>query len=211
MTLSDAEVAEAYVELRARVIAILRALDESVGDTVVPHCPQWTVRDLAAHMLGVPDDIINGRMEGVASDAWTQAQVERHRHLSLREMADALQHLAPTFDPMLPHFPPLARSQMVMDAVTHEHDLRHAIGQPGARDSLAVHVGVDWLLQWAEGRVPGSTAALRAARVSDFDLLRCLTGRRSTAQIAELGLSVEFLAAIQRDSPFRPPDTRVVE
>ncbi|MFM8016960.1 MAG: maleylpyruvate isomerase N-terminal domain-containing protein, partial [Actinomycetota bacterium] len=54
--LPDAEVSAAYIELRARVVALLRSLPESAGDRVVPHCPAWTVRELAAHLLGVPDD-----------------------------------------------------------------------------------------------------------------------------------------------------------
>ena len=71
------EVAVSYIALRARVIDLLRSTPESSGNIVVPCTPAWTVRQLSAHLVGVPEDILAGRMEGVASDAWTQAQVER--------------------------------------------------------------------------------------------------------------------------------------
>ena len=207
----DAEVSAAYIELRARVVALLRSLPESAGDRVVPHCPAWTVRELASHLFGVPDDIINGRMEGVASDVWTQAQVERHRGKTLRELADSLDGLADQFDVMLPHFPAMARSQMTMDAVTHEHDLRHAVGQPGAPDSVAVTAAVAWLRRWVHGKNVPHGETLFTAGLSEFDLLRCLTGRRSIAQSAALGLPIDVLAAVQAGSPFRPPLEPVAE
>jgi len=209
--LPDSEVSDAYVALRARVVTLLRALPESAGDIVVPHCPAWTVREVVSHLVGVPDDIINGRMEGVASDAWTQAQVERHRGKSLKHIADAFDGLSTHFDAMLPHFPAMARSQMTMDAVTHEHDLRHAVGQPGARDSAAVSVAVAWLRQWVHGKNVPHGETLFTAGLSEFDLLRCLTGRRSLSQAEGLGLPSDVLAAVQAGSPFRPPLEPIAE
>jgi len=100
---------------------------------------------------------------------------------------------------------------MTMDAVTHEHDLRHAVAQPGARNSLAVQAALAWLGVWAEKRVPGSHVALFGAGLDDFDLLRCLTGRRSLSQAQELGMPVDVLEAVQRDSPLRAPAHGVVE
>ena len=77
--LADGEVSAAYVELRERVVRLLRSLPEDADEIVVPHCPLWTVAELASHIMGVNDDIVNSRLEGVATDEWTQAQVERHR------------------------------------------------------------------------------------------------------------------------------------
>jgi len=46
--LSPDEVAAAYVELRTRVVALLREAGEGVADTPVPHCPAWTVKMVAS-------------------------------------------------------------------------------------------------------------------------------------------------------------------
>jgi hypothetical protein len=199
------------VELRARVVALLRQTPEQTAASQVPHCPTWTIAELAAHLLGVPDDIVHGRMEGVGSDAWTQAQVVRHQAKTLRQIADELAALAERFDPMLPHVPAMARSQMVMDAVTHEHDLRHAVGAPGERDSTAVRAGLAWLMSWCTRTNPATASAIAAVRSADFDVLRSLTGRRSMAQMAALGLPAEAIIQMQVGSPFRAPTHEVVE
>jgi uncharacterized protein (TIGR03083 family) len=203
--LPDAEVSQAYVDLRARVVALLRETPEQSAIDQVPHCPTWTVNELASHLLGVPDDIVHGRMEGVGSDAWTQAQVVRHQAKTLRQIADELAALAERFDPMLPHVPAMARSQMVMDAVTHEHDLRHALGAPGERDSMAVRAGLAWLMSWCTRTNPATASAIAAVGASDFDVLRSLTGRRSAAQMVALGLPADAMIQLQAGSPFRAP------
>lgn len=207
----DGDVSRAYVELRARVVALLRDAPSSTASREVPHCPNWSVTDLAAHMLGVPDDIVNGRMEGVASDAWTLAQVERHRDKSLEEIAVELERVSTSFDSMLPHIPPMARSQMVMDAVTHEHDLRHALGVPGARESLAVGAALAWLREWCENRAAVSFDALASGEVSGFDLLRSLTGRRAKSQIEAVGIRSDLVEKMLTGSPLRIPQREVVE
>ena len=209
--LPDAEVSQAYVDLRARVVALLRQTPEQIATSPVPHCPTWTVNELASHLLGVPDDVVHGRMEGVASDAWTQAQVVRHQAKTLRQIADELAALAVQFDPLLPHVPAMSRSQMVMDAVTHEHDLRHAVGAPGERDSTAVRAGLAWLMGWCTRMNPATASAIAAVGASDFDVLRSLSGRRSMAQMAALGLPVDAIIQIQAGSPFRAPTHEVVE
>ncbi|MFM8530400.1 MAG: maleylpyruvate isomerase N-terminal domain-containing protein, partial [Ilumatobacteraceae bacterium] len=184
------EVVAAYVALRARVISLVRSRPDSDGDRPVPHCPAWTARDLLAHMAGAPEDILAGRLEGVASDAWTQAQVERHRGESLSQVADAWEATTAAFDAVLPMIPAPVNSQLVLDAMTHEHDLRHALGVPGARNEAAVSVALGWALHMADKASPGLAEQLLALRLDDFDLVRVCAGRRSAEQVAALGLDV---------------------
>ena len=207
----DEQVAAAYVELRARVVGLIRSQPESHGDLPVPHCPAWTVRDLLAHLVGVPEDILAGRLEGVATEAWTQAQVERHRGESLAQLADAWMAASPGFDPVLSMIPAPVNSQLVFDAVTHEHDLRHAIAAPGARDADAVSVALGWLVHNAHQSHPGLAEQLRSHGLDDFDLLRVWTGRRSRQQIAEIGLDIGIVERLLAASPLSLPETSVHE
>ena len=207
--LPDATVVAAYRELRERMIDLLRSLTDEQGRVVVPACPAWTVVELASHMVGVPEDIVAGRMEGVTTEAWTQAQVDRHRGASPRDLADRLEATVGDFDAILPHIPSPTNSQMVMDAVTHELDLRSAVGQVGGRDSSAVKVGLGWLLDRAESRDPNLVDRLRATRASDYDLLRSLSGRRTREQITALGLDADEIARLLEGSPLRVPDRPV--
>src|SRR5579862_1280088 len=66
----------AYRGVRARVREIVEGTDPSALQRVVPATPKWTGHDVLAHMVGVPNDVVHGRMEGLASESWTQAQVD---------------------------------------------------------------------------------------------------------------------------------------
>ena len=207
--LPDAEVVLAYLEFRDRIVSLIREIPESQASFSVPLCPNWEVSSLISHIVGVPEDILAGRMEGVTTDAWTQAQVDRHEGESLSQLAGALLATATEFDVLLPHIPSPVNSQLVMDAVTHEHDLRHAVGRSDAQDSLAVTVALGWLLNMVEGKAPGRAQELSDSGVSRFQLVRCLTGRRSIDQMNQLGLDGNAIAALLKGTPLIPPDTPV--
>ena len=207
--LSDDQVVAAYLELRSRVVALLRTLSDEQGSIVVPSCPAWAVADVAAHIVGVPEDIVAGRMEGVTTEAWTQAQVDRHRGASPRVLAERLERTAESFDAILPHIPSPVNSQMVMDAVTHEFDIRSAIGNSEFRQSVAVDVAIGWLLETASGKNAELAASLDASKVDRYDLLRSLTGRRTLDQIASVGLDANGIARLVEGSPLRIPNSPV--
>ena len=206
---STDQVAVSYIALRARVIDLLRSTPESSGNIIVPCTPEWTVRQLAAHLVGVPEDILAGRMEGVASDAWTQAQVVLFGDLTLPELADLFEASASQIDAILHNIPQPIISQFVMDAVTHEQDMRSAIGVPGGRDSKAVEVGVGFFLNLIEVSDPPLFNELTSISVSQWDILRSLTGRRTVEQMNSLGLDGEAIALHFPGSPFSLPKEAV--
>jgi len=187
----------------------LRSTPESSGNIVVPCTPAWTVRQLAAHFAGVPEDILAGRMEGVASDAWTHAQVERYGRLTLAELADLCEASAPQIDAIIHNFPQPIISQFVMDAVTHEQDMRSALGVPGGRDSKAVDVGVGFFLNLIEVSDPPLFNELTSTPISQWDILRSLTGRRTVEQMNAVGLDGEAIALHFPGSPFALPKEAV--
>lgn len=193
------------MNLRTRVIDLVGGRGASDGDVQVPHCPAWSVRDLVAHMVGVPEDILAGRLEGVTTEAWTQAQVVRHAGESLADLASVWEQTAAAFDAVLPLIPEPTNSQLVLDAVTHEHDLRFALGEPGAQDDVAVGVAIGWILHTAERVSPGAAGELRAYGLDDFELLRVCTGRRSRREMASLGVDVARIEAMLANGPLSIP------
>ena len=158
------------------------------------------MHDVVAHLVGVPADILAGRLEGVTTDAWTEAQVAPRRELPTGALLDEWAACSVQVEPMIPSFGGTA-GQMIGDAVTHEHDIRDALGAVGARDSDAVHIGSHWMANnmgafhrgaghgtlrvetdlWSE--TFGDDAPDATLRANAFELLRAATGRRSTAQI----------------------------
>jgi uncharacterized protein (TIGR03083 family) len=195
-------VSAAYIELRTRIVELLRSTPEEHGDRVVPACPDWTVRQLVGHLVGVPEDILTGNMSGVTTSAWTAAQVARHEGKSLSELADSYASTGQVFDDVLPRIAAPSNSQMVMDAVTHELDLRDALGDFGARDSAAVDVALRWLEFAFITRMPtGTFNRVDADELSTYELLRSLTGRRSPAEMDVLGLDGAVIAEVLAGTP----------
>lgn len=70
------DVAAAYAGCRARITDLARWLDEPQAATTVPTCREWSVHDVVAHVTGIVDDALAGRLDGVATDPWTAAQVD---------------------------------------------------------------------------------------------------------------------------------------
>ena len=188
----------ALAELRVRVSVLVRDLDPSTLDVPAPATPEWRVRDVLAHMVGVGDDVVNGRLEGIATDAWTAAQVDRRREASCDEMLEQWERLGPRFETMLAGAPAEIAGQALFDAATHEHDLRHAVGRPGARQSDAMGLGWDWFVETRtctgapairlRNEVRDDVAGAGELRVTVqapyFELFRASTGRRTAAEMA---------------------------
>jgi uncharacterized protein (TIGR03083 family) len=202
--MSTHDIPAAYAALRDRLVALLSGVDDTAATTIVPSCPAWTVRDLMAHVVGVPEDVLAGRLEGVGSDAWTQAQVDRHAEDSLTDLVAALVEVGAQMDPMLPHFPDAPRGQFLMDAVTHEHDIRDALGTPGGEDADAVEIGLDWLLTHVSFPAEVVDAA-RSGVCSSYEAMRSLSGRRTAQQMTALGLPGDVIAQTLLSTPFPAP------
>ena len=203
--LPDDQVCEAYRRVRESVLALLTQTPESAASTVVPACPEWTVQQTASHLVGVPEDVLARRMEGVTTDAWTDAQVRRHSGESLGELRAALEATVVPFDAVLPTIQAPASSQLVMDAVTHEIDLREALGLEYEKSSLPLSVAKAWLLDLIDRRDSSALPAIDGSGCSDFDLVRSLTGRRSATQMDDLGLPGDQIVAALEGTPLKPP------
>ena len=208
---SPEDVARSYGELRHRVIAMLRALPREMAEKKVPHCPGWTVRETVCHMVGVPEDVLAGNMEGVTTESWTQAQVNRHKDNSLDTLLDIWESVGDTIDGLIPHFPEPINSQFVFDSYSHEQDIRHAIGAPGARDALAVHVSANWVRNFLANHRHPHAVEILSADVSEFDFVRSMSGRRSLNQIGATGLNEQVVEEIIAGMPVSIPAFEIAE
>lgn len=207
--LSVQQVCDAYSELRIRVGDLMRNINSEQAQTVVPHCPQWTVKDCFAHMIGVPEDVINGQMDGVTTDAWTDRQVQRHKQDSVHDLLTIWDTNAPVFAKILPKIPQPVLSQFMFDQTTHEHDLRAALGEPGARDSMAVAVAEGFLRNSLSNNGDPALASMSNHEINGFEFLRSLSGRRSRAQISNNGFELPLVEKFIQGLPFSIPDRDV--
>jgi uncharacterized protein (TIGR03083 family) len=215
----------AYRLVRTRVDALLRPLTSAAVETVVPGCPQWTVRDTLCHLVGACADILAGRGDATGSPAWTAAQVAARQG---QLVADLLDEWAITGEQVAAALAGRsALGQVVMDALTHELDLRNALGTSAPTDDPALEVALAWIAprfgryldhvgapalrlvldpDGAEVTL-GSGEPAACLRATRLDVLRSLTGRRSLAQVRALawdGDPTPWLAALSW-GPFSPP------
>ena len=197
------EIGDAYHGVRMRVNELVVDAGVSAADATAPATPEWTVRELLAHLAGVTADIVQGNLDGVGTDPWTAQQVVARRDRGVEELLAEWNEHGAAVESMADQFG-RSGAQLVTDATTHEHDIRGALGRPGARDSDAVAVAFQYLGDAvghdldAAGRGAlvahhdGGTATFGsgepafALRTTRFEFLRATTGRRSAAQIAAL-------------------------
>lgn len=198
--LATIDVGAAYRDLRERVTAFLAGLSEAQWGQVVPHCPEWTVRQTVAHLAGVIDDAVNQNMEGVATPAWTQTQVNKRSVHTGPAIVEEWNTFAPFVEAVATQRG-MALSQLLFDAATHEHDLRHALSVPGARNSTAIAVAVGFVTRRLADRPGGSpihividgerwsgddAETVPTLTASAFDVVRSVGSRRARQQVEAL-------------------------
>jgi uncharacterized protein (TIGR03083 family) len=117
-----------YLDSQSRVEELVTPLGEDVLNVITRACPQWRVRDVLAHLAGAAASFGTESFAGVGTDPWTREHVESRRDVALAELlAERRQH-----SPKLAVVPQDNRAWLpiVHDALTHEADIRDAIGAP---------------------------------------------------------------------------------
>jgi uncharacterized protein (TIGR03083 family) len=207
-----ADHAAAYRGIRERVTDLTAGLDDESAARSTPACPDWRLQDVVAHLVGVNADVLAGNIDGAGSDPWTAVQVEARRDRSLAHLLAEWAECGPQLEAIMDAIPEGPRGQLIFDAMTHEFDVRGALGAPGARDSDATAIGFGWAADMIgmvrDGRDAGAlclrteygdqtvgsgdvTATVAADR---FELYRAATGRRSLDQIAAFDWDGEVAA-----------------
>ena len=191
-----------YGQARRRIAGLLaEPHDPSVR---IPACPDWDVTALCAHLAGVCADLAAGRLPAGDTQAWVDGQVADRRGRSVDSLLDEWHEASPAFEVIMSQRGGMAG--LVLDAVAHEHDLRHALGRPGGRHEAgvgvsmafertllhrdltakglpavrAVSAGGDWLAGDGE---PALTLDLSDRPDGTWELFRVLGSRRSERQV----------------------------
>jgi uncharacterized protein (TIGR03083 family) len=222
---SSIDVGAAYRDLRMRILELVREISPTDWERPVPHCPEWSVRETLAHLAGIVDDGINNNMVGVTTPAWTAAQVAKRARHSGPQITEEWATYAPFVDTRATERG-MAMAQMLFDAYTHEHDLRHALGQPGERDSTASIIALGFIAGRAAAREGGYPIQIRVSGIdlidgcspdapivtaSTFDVIRSIGSRRSRSQVESLAWSKAPGTALDSVPAFGYPPTAIAE
>lgn len=216
------DLGELWLETRQRVHDLLTRWASDDMTRPVPAMPGQTVRELIIRLVATERDALDGdihpthagRGAGGARSAEPDAQLFAAWEAQASGVASLLRG-----DP--------CATRLLIDLVTHEHDLRTALDCPGARDSDAVVFAVEWLGQEFSARLRAAGApALRmtceqwghdtapppyyAIIVADrFELFRAFTGRRSAAEVRRWMWSADpapYLPYLSVDGALRDTD-----
>jgi uncharacterized protein (TIGR03083 family) len=216
------EIARWYLDAQRSFVDLSAGFTDDDWATPVPCNPGWTVRDVLSHLAGLADDLTNGRVEGAATAPWTAAQVERWRDTDVGELIARWIEQAPGVGATIEAF---AEFRPPIDCHTHEHDVRHALGRPGNRDSELIDVMAERFDHAPVGRpieieyddaavvtLSGEGRPLTLVGVSRFEIVRSRLGRRSRAQV----LAYEWTESPTDDElamwfAFGPSDVDIVE
>ena len=181
-----------------RVCDLVVALPEEEMRRTVPATPDWTARELLAHMVGLGADVLAGNEDPDHAASWTSAQVASRADRDSSEIVAEWRSLAEDLQRHMREH----GARPLADLMIHEQDLRGAVGRPGAQDDH----GHAWVSRRMLGRASdalagGPSLALVSpsgswsshggspdtadveVRTSDFDLARALCSRRTEAQL----------------------------
>lgn len=192
-----------YRATRGRITDLVARLDHDDATARVPACPDWCVRDVVAHLVGMAAALGSGDFPSGDTQAWIDAIVDKRRDRSLDDLVAEWHACADAIDAFLANLGP-GGGQLVYDAVAHEHDIRHAVGRPGTRDSSSVlacadavsmllaadlqKVGLPAVRITSNGRTwdVGEGEPGLAIELEPFELLRVFGSRRSERQMRAL-------------------------
>ncbi len=203
------------------MVSLVSALSDAALGAGVPACPGWSVRGVVAHLTAVAEDAVAGRLTGAPSAEEAAAQVARFEGREVAEILAKWAAIATEFEHVIGTFRVRAA---VIDVASHEHDIRGAIGRPGAKGAEAVWQSSQWLLSRLRPPVPlrvvvedaqfrlgpGGGTELRLT-TSRFEAFRWRMGRRSRAQLAALAWSGDPAQVIDHLAVFGPAAGDVVE
>ena len=195
-----------YRDARVRLSALARTLTDDQLATVTPGCPEWTVRDVYAHVSG-----------GAGSPEWTARQVAERRGVGLDAVLDEWAAASPTVEAGI-----AARQvsiRMVFDLLTHEADVYETLdlGRPDATGwgAIAPVLAKGWAKSFAG---PGTLAVHVAGetyqggagdpvielRADPYELFRGAISRRSRAQMLGWEWTGDAAGLIDRLPVFGP-------
>lgn len=193
------QVADLYAVTRDSFIVQLRALSEAQANTNVPSCPEWTVKQVVAHVAGLVTDVIGAVPPPLGSDENTSRQVRERQAMTLGEICDEWQQNAAVFAPLLAEDERRALG-ISADLTVHVHDLAETIDAIAVPSKLATAAGCQLYVRLLQERVAeqldialtvnldGRTRAPKAGgdpltmTGSSTDFLRSITGRRTRSQ-----------------------------
>lgn len=223
------EHAKAYAKVRESLCDLVSSLDDGAASIVTAGCPEWRVKDVLAHVASSAAELSAGRFPSGDLETWISEQVEARHDKSISELITEWSDGAPGFEKILTTMPGIMSGALTGDVVTHEQDIRGAIGKPGARGGAGFELALAHYAEQLGTRITGAGLgtlrirhnggeivagggdAVATVTADDFELVRALTGRRTGDQIASYKWEGDASPYLSIFSSYGTPDAPVIE
>lgn len=221
---TEARVGDRYRSSRNRLTSLLGSIETADWETPVPACPGWRVRDVLAHLVGVIEDAAAGRISGPPDASQTADEVDRHRSDDPAELLGRWAMLAPPFESSISDG---TRWPAFIDVLSHEHDIRGALGITGERDhpdllrvAALLTNGLPDELEVVLDTEPddGLDTGLEhegdgtiRLHTTSFEFFRLRLGRRSRSQVAGLAWTADPTPWLDQLFVFGPAGADITE
>ena len=176
---------------RASRLRVADIVDDALATRPVHATPAWNVHDVVAHLAGVMHDVATGNMEGVATEPWTAAQVERGQRKSISELIDQWNAGAEGFEGFLSSPDGAKGGAALMDVHAHETDVRTALGLAPALPDEFLAWSSERMRTMFDSQVAAADLPPVTIDVSDFELFRGRLGRRTRDEVSAYGWSAD--------------------
>ena len=169
-----AEIDEIYESTRASIVDFVSGMSDDDLNRTVPATPDWTVRDVVAHLTGDVVCVLQGDFpteffaafgepSGLAPlNQWTADQVAERRDRPFQDVIAEWDKVAPDLGalfrgekPMPPGLPDFMGRVLITDLGVHQQDLYGAFGKTDDRDGLPVKLGTSGYIAMMGWRLSG--------------------------------------------------------
>ncbi len=223
------EHAAAYGQARQRFAALVAELEPETLARKVPACPDWSIKDLTSHVVGIARDLNRSNVDDPGGEAWTAAQIAEGATKSIPELLTEWEGFSIEIEKAMEFMHPAISGVTVADLIVHEHDLRGALDRPGARDSSGVSLALFTYTRMlgrrlkSDGAPPlriitggqtydlGEGAPDTTLSGNAFEIFRSLCGRRTKREIAGLQWEGDPAPYLDRFSNYGYPDSSLNE
>ena len=220
---------ELYRKKRLDLVSLLRSLTDEQLHTMVPATPEWAVRDVVSHLVGITADLNALRFDAASPEDWTAEQVRVRRQSPVDALAEEWERESPTFEEGLRLLGYEIGSHYIGDLLQHVADIRHALGMAILEDDTALAVALDFYLISFEEELQESALGSVVVRLPDeewtlgsgtvvltlmgnrFEMFRCLGGRRSQEQIRAMAWKGNLDLVLPVVSRYPLPEHPIVE
>lgn len=216
-----------YQAVRSELVGELRRLG-AASLSVVPACPEWSVKDVVAHLTGLNGDLLAGLpLQSIGSDEATSRQVGDRQHLTIDEVVDEWLAVSGAIDDYFSSDPNSAAA-LLADMVVHAYDIQEVLGQHTTVAARAIPTSAQRYANRLQHRLANDMHIALAVefgdgptcsapevdagrpvtlRTSSFAFVRGVTGRLRRTEVEEFEWSVDPTEMLDRAwnlyGPFR--------